>query len=487
MKKAVEDLTKQGIHLRGGKARIQELLARHNVQVTNIPALAETLFRTRSQQAYAAGRWNTVNDSDFGDYIWGFEYVTAGDDRVREGHRVLEGVRLPKEDPFWKKYFPPNGWNCRCTTLEIWKDEPTAKIDFGITGRDPRKRTPGAMNVPSEFRGNVGIFAAATPKKSEKKKPAPVREVAKKISTRIVPENKTSNQSRDSGKMAPDKRLQEEIRKVIQVLAARYGSEVMLHLQLIPSGNTCRVLWNGTLIETIKVLEGNDTHFSFSNESKRKYKIKGKKPFSTLLGAVSGIMESTKTDNVVEAKEETETVESEEILELSDSMLEDFKTGVSSSTYQPELYSLTEPPEELKKLFKKKKKENKPHEIEIFSYLINTGNEVEPEKEYQERHYDAKVNNEKVEFKSLSGNSINTADNRIVKAVTQGCTRLILDARHCQLKMNQALADEIVRNAIDIVRKKVKIELKIHIEICAINQVDGRNVLKKYIYAHKEK
>lgn len=97
--------------------------------------------------------------------------------------------------------------------------------------------------------------------------------------------------------MAPDKRLQEEIRKVIQVLAARYGSEVMLHLQLIPSGNTCRVLWNGTLIETIKVLEGNDTHFSFSNESKRKYKIKGKKPFSTLLGAVLDVLHS-KIDNV---------------------------------------------------------------------------------------------------------------------------------------------------------------------------------------------
>lgn len=90
--------------------------------------------------------------------------------RVREGHRVLEGVRLPKEDPFWKKYFPPNGWNCRCTTLEIWKDEPTAKIDFGITGRDPRKRTPSAMNVPAEFRGNVGIFAAATSKGSVKNK-----------------------------------------------------------------------------------------------------------------------------------------------------------------------------------------------------------------------------------------------------------------------------------------------------------------------------
>ena len=98
--------------------------------------------------------------------------MTAGDDRVREGHRVLEGVRLPKEDPFWKKYFPPNGWNCRCTTLEIWKDEPTAKIDFGITGRDPRKRTPSAMNVPAEFRGNVGIFATPKISSSATKNPS---------------------------------------------------------------------------------------------------------------------------------------------------------------------------------------------------------------------------------------------------------------------------------------------------------------------------
>jgi len=112
---------------------------------------------------------------------------------------------------------------------------------------------------------------------------------------------------------------------------------------------------------------------------------------------------------------------------------------------------------------------------------------VEPEKEYQDRHYDAKVNDEKVEFKSLSGNSIHTAVNRIEKAVTQGCTRLILDARHCQLKIDQALADEIVRSGIDLVRKKVKIELKIHIEIWTISQVNGRDMLKKYIYAHKER
>lgn len=159
VKKAVKDLVERGIHIEGGKDKIAQILAANQVGVLNTTALAETLFRTQSMQAYAAGRWNSAHDKGYGKYIWGFQYVTAHDNRVREGHRVLEGVRLPKDDPFWLKYFPPNGWNCRCTTLEIWAGDKAARIDFGITGKDPRKRTAEEMNVPEAFQGNVGIFA----------------------------------------------------------------------------------------------------------------------------------------------------------------------------------------------------------------------------------------------------------------------------------------------------------------------------------------
>lgn len=158
VKKAVKDLVERGIHIEGGKDKIAQILAANQVGVLNTTALAETLFRTQSMQAYAAGRWNSAHDKGYGKYIWGFQYVTAHDNRVREGHRVLEGVRLPKDDPFWLKYFPPNGWNCRCTTLEIWTGDPKARIDFGITGKDPRKRTAEEMNVPEAFQGNVGLF-----------------------------------------------------------------------------------------------------------------------------------------------------------------------------------------------------------------------------------------------------------------------------------------------------------------------------------------
>ncbi|MCH4828902.1 hypothetical protein EJB19_004110 [Flavobacterium columnare] len=26
---------------------------------------------------------------------------------------------LPKDDPFWQKYYTPNGWRCRCHVVEV--------------------------------------------------------------------------------------------------------------------------------------------------------------------------------------------------------------------------------------------------------------------------------------------------------------------------------------------------------------------------------
>ena len=43
------------------------------------------------------------------------------DDRVREDHAILHGTTLPPSDPFWSLYLPPNGWNCRCTAVQVRK------------------------------------------------------------------------------------------------------------------------------------------------------------------------------------------------------------------------------------------------------------------------------------------------------------------------------------------------------------------------------
>ena len=67
-----------------------------------------------------ASRWYDF-EQDGDDY--NLQYRTAGDDRVREDHAVLHDTTLPPSDPFWDKYFPPNGWNCRCTVVQVRKEK----------------------------------------------------------------------------------------------------------------------------------------------------------------------------------------------------------------------------------------------------------------------------------------------------------------------------------------------------------------------------
>jgi SPP1 gp7 family putative phage head morphogenesis protein len=67
-----------------------------------------------------AVKWNDfVKDGD--EYY--LQYRTAGDDRVREAHARLDGTTLPPSDPFWNEFLPPNGWNCRCQTVQVLRDD----------------------------------------------------------------------------------------------------------------------------------------------------------------------------------------------------------------------------------------------------------------------------------------------------------------------------------------------------------------------------
>ena len=61
---------------------------------------------------------------------YNLQYRTANDDRVRPEHAALHGVTLPPSDTFWAEYYPPNGWNCRCTVVQVRKSK------FPITPHD---------------------------------------------------------------------------------------------------------------------------------------------------------------------------------------------------------------------------------------------------------------------------------------------------------------------------------------------------------------
>lgn len=87
----------------------------------------EAVFRTQAQIGYAAGRYSAQQDPAVQDVLWGYEYSAIEDDRTTELCQELDGTKLPKDDPFWGRYTPPNHYNCRSTVLEVFKyEEPEA-------------------------------------------------------------------------------------------------------------------------------------------------------------------------------------------------------------------------------------------------------------------------------------------------------------------------------------------------------------------------
>lgn len=71
--------------------------------------------QSAAQMAAKWSGWWTDEDRDR--YL--LQYRTVGDKRVRESHRLLHNVTLPITSRFWDSYFPPNGWNCRCTVERV--------------------------------------------------------------------------------------------------------------------------------------------------------------------------------------------------------------------------------------------------------------------------------------------------------------------------------------------------------------------------------
>jgi hypothetical protein len=55
------------------------------------------------------------------------KYNAVNDDLVRDTHLALDNAIYPLNSDFWKKFYPPNGWHCRCTVTQT--DEAPNEID----------------------------------------------------------------------------------------------------------------------------------------------------------------------------------------------------------------------------------------------------------------------------------------------------------------------------------------------------------------------
>lgn len=85
----------------------------------------QTIFRTNIQTAYNTGKWQQIQEA--GDALEFLQYDAVGDSRTRPTHAALDGKVFRKDSPFWQEWYPPNGFNCRCTVRAMSKAEMEAR------------------------------------------------------------------------------------------------------------------------------------------------------------------------------------------------------------------------------------------------------------------------------------------------------------------------------------------------------------------------
>lgn len=135
--------------------------------------------------ATMAAKWEQFSED--GDR-YNLQYRTAKDDKVRPEHAALDGVTLPMSDSFWETYYPPNGWNCRCTVVQVRKQKYPATEHAEAMSRGEEAMNGERYNI---FRFNSGKQGKTMPDYN----PYTIRrcndcDVAKgKLKLSFVPEN----------------------------------------------------------------------------------------------------------------------------------------------------------------------------------------------------------------------------------------------------------------------------------------------------------
>lgn len=114
----------------------------------------KTEFETVISSAQSADQWQDINRDKTTLPL--LKYVTAGDERVRPEHVELDGIVRPVTDGFWDTFMPPNGFNCRCTVIQLEDgDEPISPI---ITPPPPDpsifNKNPGKVNFIFKDKGS---------------------------------------------------------------------------------------------------------------------------------------------------------------------------------------------------------------------------------------------------------------------------------------------------------------------------------------------
>ena len=133
------------------------------------PRRLRTIFDTNLRMAYARGRWERIERLAEARPL--LRYVAVLDSRTRPEHMRWHGTVLPWDHPFWRTHYPPCGWYCRCTVIQLSYEE-LEEFGFELSEAPPEgwnetrpwldRRNDRTIQVPvgidPGFQHNVGLI-----------------------------------------------------------------------------------------------------------------------------------------------------------------------------------------------------------------------------------------------------------------------------------------------------------------------------------------
>lgn len=114
-------------------------------------------FNFVQASAEMAAKWERFMQDGDRYYL---QYRTAGDAKVRPTHAEMAGITLPVSDPFWEDFYPPNGWGCRCSVVQVRKSK------YPVTDHEEAMaRGESALELDKKgmFRFNAGMEQKTMP------------------------------------------------------------------------------------------------------------------------------------------------------------------------------------------------------------------------------------------------------------------------------------------------------------------------------------
>ena len=112
----------------------------------------DNIFRTNVQTAYGVGRYRQMAETAKRRPYW--QYDAVNDSRTRPTHAALDGRVFPAEHAFWDKWYPPNGFRCRCSVRSMTAAQVKTK-GLTVETEDPT----GGLIEPVDPRSGVRMPA----------------------------------------------------------------------------------------------------------------------------------------------------------------------------------------------------------------------------------------------------------------------------------------------------------------------------------------